>query len=95
MSRQRIVVGATGDDDRVFAVARTLRDAGREVVLLGGGQSAGQLISAALAEDADELVVCTDDAGMASIESVRAQLGAEHIRLTAAGVTDPTRQHPA
>ena len=89
------MVGATDHDDRVFAVARTLRDAGREVVLVGGGQSAEQLVRTALAEDAAELVVCTDDAGMASIESVRARLGAEHVRLTAAGVTDPTRQHPA
>ena len=32
MTRQRVVVGATDHDDRVFAVARTLRDAGREVV---------------------------------------------------------------
>jgi len=92
MAKRRIVVGATGDDDSVFAVARTLRDAGREVVFVGGDQSAEQLIRAALAEDAEELVVCTDDAGMAALESVRGQLDAEHVRLTAAGVTDSTRQ---
>ncbi|MDR7087685.1 methylmalonyl-CoA mutase cobalamin-binding subunit [Aeromicrobium panaciterrae] len=94
MAKQRIVVGATGDGDEALAVARTLRDAGREVVLAGGGQSAEQLIRTALAEDADEVVVC-GDVDFAALESVRDQLGAQHVRLTAApGVTDPTRQDP-
>ncbi len=88
------MVGATGDGDESLAVARTLRDAGREVVLAGGSQSPEQLIRTALAEDADEVVVC-GDVDLTAMESVRAQLGAQHVRLTAAaGVTDPTRQDP-
>ena len=91
MAKQRIVVGATGDGDQALAIARTLRDTGREVVLAGGGQSAEQLIRTALAEDADEVVLC-GDVDLAALESVREQLGAQHIRLTAAAdVTDPTR----
>jgi methylmalonyl-CoA mutase cobalamin-binding subunit len=94
MAKQRIVVGSTGDGAEALAVARTLRDAGREVVLAGGGQSAEQLIRTALAEDADEVVVC-GGVDFEALESVREQLGAQHVRLTAAtGVTDPTRQHP-
>lgn len=94
MTRRRIVVGAVGDGDEALAVARTLRDAGREVVLAGGGQSPEQLIHTALAEDADELVVC-GDVDLSALESVRDLLGAQHVRLTAAaGVTDPTRQDP-
>ena len=86
------MVGATGDGDEALQVARTLRDAGREVVLVGGEQSPEQLISTALAEDADELVVC-GEVDLVALESVRARLGAEHVHLTpAAGVTDPTRQ---
>lgn len=94
MAKQRIIVGATGDGDAALTVARTLRDAGREVVLAGGGQSAEQLIRTALAEDADEVVVC-GDADLTALESVREKLGAQHVRLTvAADVTDPTRQDP-
>lgn len=91
MAKRRVVVGATGDGDEALEVARTLRDAGREVVLAGGGQSAEQLIRTALAEDADEVVLCGDD-DLAALESVREQLGAQQVRLTAAAhVTDPTR----
>ncbi len=92
MTRRRIVVGAVGEGEDAQAVARTLRDAGREVILVGGGQSAEQLIRTALAEDADEVVVC-GDVDLTALESVREQLGAQHVRLTvAAGVTDLTRQ---
>ena len=85
MLKQRVVVGGSGDGDEALAVARTLRDAGREVVLVGGGQSAEQLIRTVLAEDADELVVC-GDVNLEALESVREQLGAEHVRLTKAPV---------
>lgn len=95
MTRRRIVVGAISGDDKLYGVARALRDAGREVVLVGGGQSCEQLISAALAEDADELVVGGTQDEMARLEALRDVLGAEHIRITpAAGVTDLTRQNP-
>ena len=61
-------------------------------MLVGGGQSAEQLICAALAEDASELVAGAGD--LAQLESLRQELDAEDILLTAAvtesGVTDPT-----
>ncbi len=95
MARRRIVVGAIGDGEGVLAAARALRDAGREVVLVGGGQSPEQLIRTAVAEDAVELVIDASEDEMARLEAVRAELGAEHLRLTRAdlaGVTDSTRQ---
>jgi len=97
MGSWRIVVGATGDGNGIFAAARTLRDAGREVVLVGGDQTAEQLIRAAVAEDADELVVDADEAGLSRLEAVRVELGVDHLRLTTldrVGVTDSTRQDP-
>ncbi len=94
MAKRRIIVGATGDGDAALRVARTLRDTGREVVLAGGGQSAEQLIRTALAEDADEVVVC-GDVDLTALESAREELDARHVRLTvAADVTDLTRQDP-
>ncbi len=92
MTRQRTVVGAMGDGENALTVARGLRDEGREVVLVGGDQTAEQLIRTALAEDADELVVCDDDVDLPELESVRLRLGADGLRVTASGVTDPTRQ---
>ncbi len=85
MTNRRVVVGAISGERDLFALARTLRDAGCEVVLVGGSQTAEQLIRATVAEDAEELVVCADDEGMARLESVRREQGAEHIRLTVAG----------
>lgn len=83
-----------GDGENALTVARTLRDEGREVVVVGGHQTAEQLIWTALAEDADELVVCDDHVDLAELESVRVRLGADGLRVTAPGVTDPTRQEP-
>ncbi len=82
MTKRRIVVGSMGSGDDLLAVARTLRDEGREIVLAGGGQSAEQLLRTAVAEDADELVVSAEAADMAVLEVVRRELGAEHIVLT-------------
>ncbi|MEO6606633.1 MAG: hypothetical protein ABIN55_13605 [Aeromicrobium sp.] len=97
MVRRRIVVGAIGKGEGIFVAARALRDEGREVVLVGGGQSPEQLIRTAVAEDADELVIEASENEMTKLEAVREELGAEHLRLTAldsAGVTDSTRQDP-
>ena len=94
MGRRRIVVGAIGEGETLFAAARALRDGGREVVLVGGGQSPEQLIRTALAEDADELATDASEDDLARLEAVRTELDAEHVRLTPldlAGVTDPTR----
>ena len=92
MTRQRAVVGAMGDGENALTVARRLRDEGREVVLVGGDQTADQLVRTALAEDADELVVCDLDVDLAELESVRLRLGADGLRVMTSGVTDPTRQ---
>ncbi|GAA3526739.1 hypothetical protein GCM10022234_24990 [Aeromicrobium panaciterrae] len=94
MARQRTVVGANGDGKNALTVARTLRDEGHEVVLVGGGQTAEQLVRAALAEDAAELVVADDDVDLVELESVRRRLGADELQVTARGVTDLTRQDP-
>ena len=53
----RVVLAATGADTLADAVARALRDAGDEVVLLAPGASEGVLAGAALQEDADALVM--------------------------------------
>lgn len=94
MTMRRIVVGAIGEGDEAQTIARMLRDAGREVILVGGGQTPEQLIRAARAEDASEVMLCGDDADLAELESVRRALGLDELRLTLAGVTDPTRQNP-
>ncbi|MET0449633.1 MAG: hypothetical protein ABW004_14555 [Aeromicrobium sp.] len=68
MVSHRIVVGAADDDAEARTTARELRDAGHEVVFVGGGQTPEHLVRAALAEDASRLVV---DADEATIERVR------------------------
>lgn len=60
MGRERVVVGAVDDDVRARSAARRLRDAGREVVFVGGHQTVEQLARTAVAEDAAQIVV---DAG--------------------------------
>ncbi len=85
MTNRRIVVGALSGDDDLLAVARAMRDEGREIILVGAGQSAEQLVRAALAEDADELVVGANAADMEVLEAMCRELGGEHIRLTAIG----------
>lgn len=75
MVRERIVVGATGDDTRARVEARRLRDAGQEVVLVGGGQTPEHLLRAVVAEDATGLVVDTDAATVERIASLCRDLG--------------------
>lgn len=61
MARRRIVVAGPGD---AANVARQLRDAGEEVVLLGDDLDVAALGHAVIAEDATEVVV--GDASTAS-----------------------------
>jgi methylmalonyl-CoA mutase C-terminal domain/subunit len=84
MAGGRIVVGAVGVDDTVQTVAQALRDAGREVVYVGGNQSPEQLVRTALAEDAAEIVVAADPGEVARVKAVRRELGADDIVVTAA-----------
>ncbi len=86
MTKRRILVGAISGEGDMSARARALRDAGNEVVLVGSGQTAEQLLGAAVAEDADEVVVGASEVEMARLISVRAELGADHIQLTSASV---------
>lgn len=67
MAGDRIVVGAVRDADGVGEAARRLRDAGHEVVFVGGEQTPGQLARTAVAEDATRLVV---DGGVVDVEQV-------------------------
>ncbi|KAA1374614.1 hypothetical protein [Aeromicrobium fastidiosum] len=60
MGSERVVVGAVDDDVRARTAARRLRDAGLEVIFVGGGQTVEQLARTAVAEDAARIVV---DAG--------------------------------
>lgn len=84
MVRERIVVGATGDDSAARREARRLRDAGHEVVFVGGGQSAEQLVRAAVAEDATRLVVDADGAARQRIAALGGELGiGEDLTVTA------------
>lgn len=54
---ERIVVGAGGDDSVARTAARRLRDEGHEVIFVGGHQTPDQVVSAAVAEDADRIVL--------------------------------------
>jgi methylmalonyl-CoA mutase C-terminal domain/subunit len=73
MVADRIVVGSTGDDSDARTSARRLRDAGHEIVFVGGGQSPEQLAATAVAEDAARMVV---DAGPPGLQQVRDALDA-------------------
>lgn len=77
MARERIIVGSTGPDDAARTHARQLRDRGQEVVFVGGGQSPEQLLSAAIAEDAAQIVVDADEATIDRLRVLCAQLGSE------------------
>ena len=73
MAAQRIVVGSTGDDAEARTRARRMRDAGHEIVFVGGSQSPEQLAAAAVAEDAVRVAV---DAGPRVLQQVRDALHA-------------------
>ncbi|WP_456698471.1 hypothetical protein [Aeromicrobium sp. P5_D10] len=77
MARERIVVGSIGADEAVRTYARQLRDQGREVVFVGGGQSPEHLLSTAIAEDAVQIVVDGDAAALGRLGELCARLGAD------------------
>ncbi len=81
MASDRIVVGAIGDDVRARTAARRLRDAGHEIVFVGGGQSPEQLVRTAVAEDALRLVVDADPADLARVADLCAHLDADDIAV--------------
>jgi methylmalonyl-CoA mutase C-terminal domain/subunit len=87
MASDRIVVGATADDVRARTVARRLRDAGHEIVFVGGDQSPDQLARTAVAEDAVRLVVDADPAGLGRVVEACARLDASDV------VVEPVVQH--
>jgi methylmalonyl-CoA mutase C-terminal domain/subunit len=75
MAQHRIVVGAIVDDDAARLVARRLRDAGHEVVFVGGGQTPQHLARTAVAEDASRIVVDADTETIERIRELCAGLG--------------------
>lgn len=81
MASERIVVGAAADDAAARTTARELRDAGHEVVFVGGHQTAEQLVRTAMAEDASRLVVDADEATTERIRRLCAELGAGDIAV--------------
>ena len=71
--RVRIVVGMPGpdgQDDDARLVARSLRDAGHEVIYTGPDQTAEQIVSTAIQEDADLIGITTGGAQLAAQLSV-------------------------
>lgn len=77
MTRERIIVGATGDDASARSMARQLRDAGHEVVFVGGGQTAAHLVRAAVAEDASRIMIDADPEVVDELRALCAALGDE------------------
>lgn len=92
MVRQRVILGAIGDDEQVRRSARQLRDEGQEVVYAGGGQTPEQLVRTAIAEDAVAIVVDGDAESLARIADLCAELGADEVVVTPlGGPPDETR----
>ncbi|MDX6276767.1 MAG: hypothetical protein QOJ72_895 [Nocardioidaceae bacterium] len=79
MVKRRVVLGALGPDDALPALGRRLRDAGDEVVFVGGRQSAEQLVRTAVAEDAQQIVVPAPDVPV--VESMLAELGVDGVAV--------------
>lgn len=82
MVRQRVILGAIGDDVQARRSARQLRDEGQEVVYVGGGQTPEQLVRTAIAEDATAIVVDGDAAALARIADLCVELGADEVAVT-------------
>lgn len=81
MVRNRVIVGSTYQDDQARLSARRLLEQGHEVVFVGGGQSAEQLLRTAEAEDAPFIVVDGDDQTIALLRELSAQVGPEAPRI--------------
>ncbi|MCW2840072.1 MAG: hypothetical protein JWR55_1555 [Aeromicrobium sp.] len=79
MPSERVVVGAAGDDEVSRGTARTLRDAGHEVVFVGGHQTPEHLARTAVAEDATRIVLHADDETAERLRDLCAELGAADI----------------
>jgi methylmalonyl-CoA mutase C-terminal domain/subunit len=82
MVGQRVVMGATGDEERIRRVARRLRDGGQEVVYVGGHQTPEQLVRTSIAEDATAIVVDGDPDSVARVADLCADLGVGEITVT-------------
>ena len=79
MAADRIVVGAIGDDAAARTSARGLRDAGYEIVFVGGDQSPRQLAATAVAEDAVRVVIDGDSSARQQVQQALADVGADDI----------------
>lgn len=77
MARKRIIVGSVGSDEAARTHARRLLEQGHEVIFVGGEQSPEQLLSTAIAEDAEQIVVDGDAAAVVRLAELCAELGAE------------------
>jgi len=82
MVRQRVVLGATGDATAAALAARRLRDAGQEVIYVGGDQSPEQLARTAVAEDATAILVDGDAGSVARVVALCEELGGDAIVVT-------------
>ena len=92
MVKQRVVLGAIGEDEQARRAARRLRDEGQEVVYLGGDQTPEQLVRALIAEDATTIVVDGDADSLARVVSLCRELGAGDVLVTPLDVpTDAPR----
>lgn len=90
-SPRRVVIGtaATADDavDALARAARRSRDAGIEVVWLGGGVEAPAMAAVAVAEDADEVLLGPDD-DAAAVRSALTERGSADVTVdVVTGVT--------
>jgi methylmalonyl-CoA mutase C-terminal domain/subunit len=85
MPRQRVVLAATGDDEELRQAARRLRDAGQEVVYVGGHQSPEQIVRTLVAEDATVAVVDADAESLAQIAELCERLDAGDVVVTPLG----------
>ena len=81
MAADRIVVGATGEDGEARIAARRLRDAGHEVIFVGGHQTPEHLVRTAVAEDAVRMVIDTDERTLDRLMRLCAELGAADLRV--------------
>lgn len=82
VNRTRIIVAAVGDagDDGTLTVSHALLRAGHEVVHLGSGSEPLAVARAAVAEDAERVVLVGADAAVAaSVRGALSDLGAEDV----------------